>query len=127
MNNPEEFERELDEAIARNQAILDANGMLLNRQQPYQYRHLSPRALGTLDALDQLRCLPSAYYGDKQRAIEYILGYLKVKPEDRGALVIGGMHGICLTDEAYITEEELQADAEYVDEVQYTPRQEELK
>jgi len=105
--NTEDFEKELDEAIEKTQAILDENGMLLNRQQPYQYKALSPRALGVLDALDQWKCCPSAYYGDTPRKVEYFLGYISVKKEDRGALVVGGMLGVVLTDEAWLTNEKL--------------------
>lgn len=89
-----EWEEQVSEQIQRNQAMLDENGAIIDRWSPPQYRHLSPKAMGILDSLDQLACRPSTYYCRRRQIVEYILGYISVKPGDRDARILGATYGI---------------------------------
>ena len=115
--SPKEWERKADEQIKRNDLLLDANGMVLNHRQAPQYRHFSPRAMGVLDALDQMPCRPSMYYCRTSQRTQYIIGYISVKPADVGAKVAGGMHDIT-EDDIQAAFDELHEEALAVDEAQ---------
>jgi len=105
------LEEKLDDAIRRTDAALK---LIDEVAVPYQFKTFSPKAFGIMDALDQMPCQPSQYYKERAQRIEYICGYLSVKPEDRGAKAIGMTHGLRLDDDW----EEMHADALAVDEAQ---------
>ena len=122
--SPEEWENNLQRQTDLNAELLIINAELLGEevpQHPYVYRHLSPKAFGIMDALDQFKCVPSAYYRICQRRerIEYIAGFLSVKSEDRCARQLGRCYGLRLSEQQLSDlYDELQAEDEYVDECQ---------
>ena len=95
-----EFEDMLSEQIRRNQLALDACI-------PVVAGHgFSPEAFGILDALTQMPaqvpcspCSPSGLYEPGEKFNEYIMGYLRVKPTDPGALAAASLYMLVITSD----------------------------
>lgn len=88
-----EFEDMLAEQIRRNQLALDACIPAANG------RGFSPQAFGILDALAQAPCSPSDLYEPGEQFNEYVMGYLRVKPTDAGALAAASLYMLVITSD----------------------------